>query len=105
MGDLYAVLSGLQDGERVVVNGAFAIDADLQIQGGDSMMNLPGEDDASADEHTTHEHAKDDLATPEPGGAPKSQPKRKRAAPKKPKPQTPPAPANEHQHHMQGHAH
>lgn len=39
MGDLYPVLSGLDEGERVVVHGAFAIDADLQIQGGDSMMS------------------------------------------------------------------
>jgi hypothetical protein len=88
MGDLYSVLAGLQEGERVVVHGAFAIDADLQIQGGDSMMNLPGEDDA---------------ATPEPGEAP--QPKRKRAAPKKQESQAPRTPANQHQHHMQGHQH
>ena len=39
MGELYPVLSGLHDGERVVVHGAFAIDADLQIRGGESMMN------------------------------------------------------------------
>jgi Cu(I)/Ag(I) efflux system membrane fusion protein len=42
MGDLYPVLSGLEEGERVVIHGAFAIDADLQIQGGDSMMNDSG---------------------------------------------------------------
>jgi Cu(I)/Ag(I) efflux system membrane fusion protein len=39
MGDLYPVLSGLREGERVVIHGAFAIDADLQIQGGSSMMS------------------------------------------------------------------
>jgi hypothetical protein len=103
MGDLYPVLAGLQEGDRVVVHGAFAIDADLQIQGGDSMMNLPGEDDAAADEHAVHEHAKDDAATPEPGEAPP--PKRKRAAPKKQESQAPRTPANQHQHHMQGHQH
>jgi len=43
MGELYPVLAGLDEGERVVVHGAFAIDADLQIQGGDSMMNLPSQ--------------------------------------------------------------
>lgn len=37
-GDVYPVVSGLQPGERVVVHGAFALDADLQIRGGDSMM-------------------------------------------------------------------
>jgi Cu(I)/Ag(I) efflux system membrane fusion protein len=41
MGELYPVLSGLDEGDRVVVHGAFAIDADLQIRGGESMMNLP----------------------------------------------------------------
>ena len=38
MGELYPVLSGISEGERVVIHGAFAIDADLQIQGGSSMM-------------------------------------------------------------------
>ncbi|MCA9574104.1 MAG: efflux RND transporter periplasmic adaptor subunit [Myxococcales bacterium] len=37
-GDVYPVLAGLREGERVVVEGAFALDADLQIRGGDSMM-------------------------------------------------------------------
>ncbi len=39
LGELYLVLEGLHAGERVVVHGAFAIDADLQIRGGQSMMN------------------------------------------------------------------
>lgn len=43
MGEQYPVLDGLQAGERVVIEGAFAIDADLQIRGGGSMMTL--EDD------------------------------------------------------------
>lgn len=38
-GDAYPVLSGLDEGERVVVHGAFAIDAELQLRGGDSMMS------------------------------------------------------------------
>lgn len=38
LGDGYPVLDGLAAGERVVVRGAFVIDADLQIQGGSSMM-------------------------------------------------------------------
>lgn len=50
MGELYPVLSGLAEGERVVVHGAFAIDADLQIQGGDSMMNL-GDENNRTQEH------------------------------------------------------
>lgn len=35
----YPVISGLEAGERVVVQGAFALDADLQIRGGPSMMS------------------------------------------------------------------
>lgn len=42
MGELYPVLSGLVEGEHVVVQGAFAIDADLQIRGGQSMMSQSG---------------------------------------------------------------
>lgn len=37
-GDSYPVIAGLQEGERVVVSGAFTLDADLQIRGGESMM-------------------------------------------------------------------
>gem|GEM_PF-2355263 len=44
-GHVYPVVSGLKDGERVVVHGAFALDADLQLRGGHSMMTL--EDDAT----------------------------------------------------------
>ncbi len=40
-GDAYPVLSGLKEGEQVVVRGAFALDADLQIRGGQSMMTMP----------------------------------------------------------------
>ena len=38
-GDFYIVESGLKEGELVVTNGAFKIDADLQIKGKGSMMN------------------------------------------------------------------
>jgi Cu(I)/Ag(I) efflux system membrane fusion protein len=55
MGELYPVLSGLEEGDRVVVHGAFAIDADLQIQGGESMMKLPIEPDTPPG-HAGHEH-------------------------------------------------
>ena len=42
-GSFYPVLKGLMEGERVVIHGAFALDADLQISGGSSMMTLPDE--------------------------------------------------------------
>jgi Cu(I)/Ag(I) efflux system membrane fusion protein len=41
LGDVYPVVAGLTDGERIVTRGAFALDADLQIRGGNSMMASP----------------------------------------------------------------
>lgn len=55
MGDLYPVLKGLHEGERVVVHGAFAIDADLQIRGGTSMMNQAPAPQGH-EHHHTQEH-------------------------------------------------
>ncbi len=46
LGDYYPVVAGLSEGDRVVTRGAFALDADLQIRGGPSMMSQP--DDLSA---------------------------------------------------------
>ena len=42
-GDEYMVLEGLEDGERVVVNGAFRIDSSMQILAKPSMMGVPGQ--------------------------------------------------------------
>ncbi len=47
-GDVYPVLAGLEAGERVVVHGAFVLDADLQIQGGSSMMTRPDDTDRAS---------------------------------------------------------
>ena len=41
LGSFYPVVAGLSEGDRVVTRGAFAIDADLQIRGGASMMTSP----------------------------------------------------------------
>jgi Cu(I)/Ag(I) efflux system membrane fusion protein len=38
-GGVYPVLAGLKEGELVVARGAFALDSDLQIRGGISMMS------------------------------------------------------------------
>ena len=46
LGEVYPVVAGLSAGERVVSRGAFALDADLQIRGGRSMMM--GSDDRDA---------------------------------------------------------
>jgi membrane fusion protein, copper/silver efflux system len=40
-GEVYPVVAGLNEGERVVTKGAFTLDADLQIRGGNSMMAAP----------------------------------------------------------------
>ena len=41
-GDFYVVKSGLNDGEEVVTNGVFSVDAASQLQGKPSMMNASG---------------------------------------------------------------
>lgn len=50
--DHYEVLSGLQLGDRIVVNGAFVIDASAQLRGQPSMMNTQGGQPTPA----THDH-------------------------------------------------
>jgi Cu(I)/Ag(I) efflux system membrane fusion protein len=42
-GDYYIVLSGLMEGERVVTNGNFKIDSEMQIQAKPSMMTSPAD--------------------------------------------------------------
>ena len=41
MGDLYMVQKGLEEGEEVVSNGVFAVDASAQLSGNYSMMSSP----------------------------------------------------------------
>ncbi|MCR9161705.1 MAG: efflux RND transporter periplasmic adaptor subunit [Nannocystaceae bacterium] len=50
LGSVYPVVAGLAQGERVVTAGAFALDADLQIRGGRSMMTSTDDLDAGAGE-------------------------------------------------------
>ncbi|NIM13466.1 MAG: DUF3347 domain-containing protein [Candidatus Aminicenantes bacterium] len=59
-GDYYLVKKGLQEGEQVVVNGAFKIDSDLQIQAKPSMMSPEGGAPAPGHDHggTVHAAAK-----------------------------------------------
>lgn len=45
LGSVYPVVAGLAEGERVVTRGAFALDADLQIRGGASMMSSADDDE------------------------------------------------------------
>jgi Cu(I)/Ag(I) efflux system membrane fusion protein len=50
-GDYYLVKEGLREGEEVVVNGAFKIDSDLQIQAKPSMMSPEGGAPAPGHQH------------------------------------------------------
>ena len=43
-GAVYPVLSGVSEGERIVTRGAFVLDADLQLRGHHSMMDIAVED-------------------------------------------------------------
>lgn len=55
MGEVYVVHAGLGEGERVVIQGAFALDSELQIRGGASMMARQSDEDVD-----------DQAATPAP---------------------------------------
>ncbi len=41
-GDIYTIVDGLRNGEEVVTNGTFTVDAAAQLQGKKSMMNAKG---------------------------------------------------------------
>lgn len=80
IGAIYPVLAGLAEGERVVVHGAFTLDADLQLRGGRGLMDIgndtlaapvapapppppakrtrgdPARDGHAQHDHTRHEH-------------------------------------------------
>ncbi len=62
-GDHYIVESGLQEGELVVIAGAFKIDADLQIKGKKSMMNPEGIKQTGGHQHGDSGGMKDGAST------------------------------------------
>ncbi|HSP13030.1 MAG TPA: efflux RND transporter periplasmic adaptor subunit [Salegentibacter sp.] len=45
LGDAYVVEEGLQEGDEIVVNGTFTVDAAVQLAGKPSMMNPPEDDE------------------------------------------------------------
>lgn len=51
LGEEYVVLSGLSEGEEIVTDGAFVVDAGAQLEGKPSMMNL---DSSAARTETLH---------------------------------------------------
>jgi len=63
VGDFYIVKEGLNEGDEVVINGAFKIDSDLQIQAKPSMMNPSGGRTVTGHDHIGYskkESKKDD---------------------------------------------
>ncbi len=52
-GEFYTVVSGLETGEEIVVNGTFTIDAAAQLQGKRSMMNETGGRTSVGHDHGT----------------------------------------------------
>ncbi|RXJ44626.1 efflux RND transporter periplasmic adaptor subunit [Gelidibacter gilvus] len=50
-GDMYIILDGLSNGEEVVVNGTFTVDAAAQLQGKRSMMNTDGQSEMDPTDH------------------------------------------------------
>lgn len=62
LGGSYIVLNGLQEGEEIVTNGVFSVDASAQLEGKRSMMN-PVEDQAQPmSGHSEHASATDHSA-------------------------------------------
>lgn len=51
LGDQYVVMAGLENGDEIVTNGAFTVDASAQLEGKVSMMNNDG-----VGVHTGHDH-------------------------------------------------
>ncbi|MDX9856704.1 MAG: efflux RND transporter periplasmic adaptor subunit [candidate division Zixibacteria bacterium] len=74
-GDFYIVRSGLHEGDRVVTNGAFKIDSEMQIQARRSMMSPPENDSAPMRDHIhDSSHASRTASRPKPyraGDAPR----------------------------------
>lgn len=63
-GDYYIVQSGLQEGERVVTNGNFKLDSDLQIKAQPSMMNPDGGGPVPGHQHGQAQPAIENQSAP-----------------------------------------
>lgn len=54
LGNAYVILKGLSDGEEIVTNGVFSIDASAQLEGKPSMMNNDGKAAQPMTGHSGH---------------------------------------------------
>ncbi|NNF73808.1 MAG: efflux RND transporter periplasmic adaptor subunit [Flavobacteriaceae bacterium] len=62
LGDSYEVLTGLNNGDEIVTNGAFTVDAAAQLQGKKSMMNQDGR--KTMTDHEGHSGADSESSDP-----------------------------------------
>lgn len=58
LGGAYVVLDGLSDGEEIVTNGVFSIDASAQLEGKRSMMNEDTPGNCSHDRTPRTQHVR-----------------------------------------------
>jgi len=66
LGDSFVVVSGLADGEEIVTNGTFSVDAAAQLAGKPSMMNPVGGASSSGHDHGTTSATEQDGAMTSP---------------------------------------
>ena len=59
LGDQYVIMSGLENGEEIVTNGAFTVDASAQLEGKVSMMNNDGSTVQTGHQHGNVEDSGD----------------------------------------------
>lgn len=60
LGESYVILSGIDDGDEIVTNGTFTIDASAQLEGKLSMMNEA--DNKMSSGQSSHNHKMEDMA-------------------------------------------
>ena len=59
LGDAYVIMSGINDGDEIVTNGAFTVDASAQLEGKLSMMNQ----DVATSAHESHDMPATDIVS------------------------------------------
>lgn len=59
LGDQYVIMSGLENGEEIVTNGAFTVDASAQLEGKVSMMNNDQSAVSAGHQHSNMESSAD----------------------------------------------
>uniref|UniRef100_UPI003565BEE1 DUF3347 domain-containing protein n=1 Tax=Salegentibacter sp. TaxID=1903072 RepID=UPI003565BEE1 len=65
LGDAYVVEEGLQEGDEIVVNGTFTVDAAVQLAGKPSMMNPSGDATSTGHDHGNSSSTAEEERTPD----------------------------------------